>query len=34
MDKITTVGLDLAKQVMSLHAVAADGRSDGEGWAP
>ena len=27
MDKITTVGLDLAKQVMSVHAVAADGRT-------
>ncbi len=26
MDKITTVGLDLAKQVMAVHAVDADGR--------
>ncbi len=26
MDKITTVGLDLAKQVMAVHAVGADGR--------
>lgn len=26
MDKITTVGLDLAKQVMSVHAVNAEGR--------
>jgi transposase len=27
MEKITTVGLDLAKQVMAVHAVAADGRA-------
>jgi transposase len=27
MDKITTVGLDLAKRVMAVHAVAADGRA-------
>ncbi len=26
MDKITTVGVDLAKQVMAVHAVGADGR--------
>jgi transposase len=26
MDKITTVGLDLAKQVMAVHAVGAEGR--------
>jgi transposase len=26
MDKITTVGLDLAKQVMTVHAVGPDGR--------
>jgi transposase len=26
MDKITTVGLDLAKQVMAAHGVGADGR--------
>ena len=26
MEKITTVGLDLAKQVMAVHAVCADGR--------
>jgi transposase len=26
MDKITTVGLDLAKQVMAVHAVGADGQ--------
>jgi hypothetical protein len=26
MDKITTVGLDLAKQVMAVHAVDSDGR--------
>ena len=26
MEKITTVGLDLAKQVMSVHAVDGDGR--------
>ena len=26
MDKITTVGLDLAKQVMAMHAAGADGR--------
>ena len=27
MDKSTTVGLDLAKQVTAVHAVAADGRT-------
>src|ERR1700694_3533891 len=26
MEKITTVGLDLAKQVMAVHAVDAEGR--------
>ena len=26
MEKITTVGLDLAKQVMSVHGVGAEGR--------
>ena len=26
MEKITTVGLDLAKQVMAAHGVGADGR--------
>ena len=26
MEKITTVGLDLAKQVMAVHAVEADGK--------
>jgi transposase len=26
MNKITTVGIDLAKQVFAVHAVAADGR--------
>jgi transposase len=26
MEKITTVGLDLAKQVMAAHAVDSDGR--------
>ena len=26
MDKVTTVGLDLAKQVMAVHAVGADGQ--------
>jgi transposase len=26
MDKTTTVGLDLAKQVMAVHAVEADGK--------
>jgi transposase len=27
MDKITTVGLDLAKQVMAVHAVGPEGRT-------
>jgi hypothetical protein len=26
MEKITTVGLDLAKQAMAVHAVEPDGR--------
>ena len=26
MEKITTVGLDLAKQVMAVHGVGAEGR--------
>ncbi len=26
MDKITTIGLDLAKTVFQVHAIAADGR--------
>jgi len=27
MEKITTVGLDLAKQVIAVHAVGTDGGS-------
>jgi len=34
MDKITTVGVDLAKQVMAVHAVGADGQMVMAWYAP